>query len=182
MARVLRDVKGVTLQLEFVEVALLSSLPNELRQYFDVVTDPEDPVYRRLFPHAYLDPTEDRAEMAFTAFVRPESSEQRLAALDAVTMALDEAIAQGTGSAEVLHLTLTFEEVDAWVRAMNEIRLVLGVRLDIGDEATSAATVAVTSDSNELQYRELYDWLSWLQHELVEALLPAYEGIPDYDL
>ena len=172
MARVHADSEGVSLELEPTEVELLTTLPNELRAYFDVVTDPEDPVYQRLFPRAYLDPTEDQAEMAYTAFVRPTASEERLAALDATTHALEDATDIRGG----VMVRLGPEQVDAWARALNEARLTLGVQLHITEEHDLDG---LDPSDPRSALAAVYSWLSWLQTELIEALLPAYEHIPE---
>lgn len=172
MARVHMDTEGVSIELETAEVELLTALPTEIRRYFDVVTDPEDPVYQRLFPRAYLDPTEDQAEMAYTAFVRPESSESRLQALDALTLALEEATALPGG----VIVRLAPEQADAWARAINEARLALGVQLHITEEHELDG---LDQTDPRAPLAEIYGWLSWLQTELIEAILPAYDRIPD---
>jgi hypothetical protein len=171
MARVHRDPAGVSVELEPTEVELLTALPTELRRYFDVVTDPEDPVYQRLFPRAYLDPTEDQAEMAYTAFVRPESSETRLLALDALLLALEEATDIRGG----VMVRLNPDQTDAWVRAINEARLTLGVQLHITEEHELDG---LDPADPRAPMASIYGWLSWLQTELIDALLPAYENIP----
>ena len=63
--------------------------------------------------------------------------------------------------------TLTPDEADAWLRALNDLRLVLGTRLDVTEDI----------DFEDLDLREprgrdlaVYAYLSWLQEELVEAL------------
>lgn len=172
MARVTADAKGVTVELEDNEAELLGALPNELRAYFDVITDPEDPVYQRLFPRAYLDPTEDQAEMAFTAFIRPQSMDERLAALDGLTVALEDA--EELRGMRIVRLT--HEAADEWARAINEARLTLGVQLHITEEHELDG---VDPSDPRAPMAAIYGWLSWLQTELIEALLPAYEEIPE---
>jgi len=172
MARVHSDPEGVSVELEPNEAELLAALPTELRRYFDVVTDPEDPVYQRLFPRAYLDPTEDQAEMAYTAFVRPESSEERLNALDALTLALEDATDVRGG----VMVRLNADQADAWARALNEARLTLGVQLHITEEHDLDS---LDPGDPRAPMAAIYGWLSWLQTEIIEALLPAYEHIPD---
>ncbi|MFZ4515179.1 MAG: DUF2017 family protein [Acidimicrobiia bacterium] len=172
MARVFADATGVTIELEHNEAELLGALPSELRAYFDVVMDPEDPVYQRLFPRAYLDPTEDQAEMEFTAFVRPQSVEERLSALDGITVALEDA----TPVSGMMVVRLTPDEADGWARAINEARLTLGVQLHISEEHELDG---LDPSDPRAPIAAIYGWLSWLQTELIEALLPAYEDIPE---
>ncbi|MBV8950924.1 MAG: DUF2017 family protein, partial [Actinobacteria bacterium] len=84
------------------ELALLRGLPNELRALIDdpvpadpdvIRADPEgdaapeaaepidDAVRRRLFPIAYLDPTEEDAEQEWQRIVHPELVRSKLEAL-----------------------------------------------------------------------------------------------------
>jgi hypothetical protein len=62
---------------------------------------------------------------------------------------------------------LTPEEADAWLRALNDLRLVLGTRLDVGEDFDWDAVGPDHPDAQELA---LYAYLSWLQEQLVEAL------------
>ena len=58
------------------EIELLEQLPTQLRQVFDAPAS--DPAAARLFPRAYLDPTEEEAEAEFEALVQPELLRDRL--------------------------------------------------------------------------------------------------------
>ena len=64
---------------------------------------------------------------------------------------------------------LTAEEADAWLRGLNDLRLVLGTRLDVTEETDFELEL----DSGE-RGRELavYGYLTWLQEQFVEALSP----------
>ena len=59
------------------------------------------------------------------------------------------------------------DEADAWLRALNDLRLVLGTRLDVQED-----TFASEPDLNDPRGQALavYGYLSWLQEQLVEAL------------
>ncbi|HET7514965.1 MAG TPA: DUF2017 family protein, partial [Gaiella sp.] len=62
---------------------------------------------------------------------------------------------------------LTAEEADAWLRALNDLRLVLGTRLDVQED-----TFAEEPDLSSPRGHALavYGYLSWLQEQLVDAL------------
>jgi len=62
---------------------------------------------------------------------------------------------------------LTPEEADAWLRALNDARLVLGTRLDITEDFDWDAFDASDPQAPEIA---LYAYLSWLQEQLVEAM------------
>ncbi|MGH9280966.1 MAG: DUF2017 family protein, partial [Acidimicrobiales bacterium] len=80
--------------------------------------------------------------------------DRHLAALDAL---------EATAGAD--HLDV--EQADTWLKAINEVRLVLGTRLDVteeGDERPASIT-----DPRATAFAA-YDYLSGLQAELIEAL------------
>jgi len=140
---------GVRLQLSQDERALLVGLTGELRAQLEVT--PEDPSLRRLFPHAYDDDVDERAYRELTGD----------SLLDGRREALE--LLEQTADRE----RLTAEEADAWLRALNDLRLVLGTRLDVQED-----TFASEPDFSDPRGKALavYGYLSWLQEQLVEAL------------
>jgi len=62
---------------------------------------------------------------------------------------------------------LTAEDADAWLRVLNDLRLILGTRLDVTEDTTLAELDP--NDPNAHQYA-VYAYLSWLQEQLVAAL------------
>ena len=60
------------------------------------------------------------------------------------------------------------EQLHAWSRALNELRLVLGTRLDVAEDM-----VEVEPEDPRAPAFALYGYLSWLQGEIVEALSAA---------
>ena len=137
---------GVLLRLSPEERALVASLAGELRAQLDAGTD--EPSLRRLFPPAYDDEQDEQAyrELAGDGL------------LDGRRQAL-ELLAATAGSDR-----LSPEEADAWLRALNDLRLVLGTRLDVQEDALLEGP-----QSPELA---LYGYLSWVQEQLVAALAP----------
>lgn len=97
------------------ERELLRSLVPQLREL--LTTD--DPSLTRLFPTAYADDPERDA--GYQALVRDELLDKRFASLDV----LEETIDGGE---------LTGDELSAWMRSVNDLRLVLGTRLDVGED------------------------------------------------
>jgi hypothetical protein len=59
------------------------------------------------------------------------------------------------------------EEALAWMRAINDTRLLLGTRLDVGEDPDQRQ---VSPDDPRAPGFALYDYLSLLTQELVEAL------------
>ena len=135
---------GVLLRLSPEERALLAGLAAELRSQLD--GEPREPSLRRLFPPAYADEQDERAyrELAGGGL------------LDGRRQALELLAATSTSD------RLSAEEADAWLRALNDLRLVLGTRLDVQE-----GTLLDNPQTPELA---IYGYLSWLQEQLVAAL------------
>jgi hypothetical protein len=163
-ARFERRGEGVLVSLEPNEVELLRSIPNELQTTLAGSPAKDDPVYKRLFPSAYLDPTEESAEQEWQELVHPELLRERLAALERVTSTLDRAVTT-RGHSEV---ELGPEEVEAWLGVLNDARLALGTRLGVTEEAEAEEIDPSASDAAA---HAMYGWLTWLQNDLVETLL-----------
>jgi hypothetical protein len=139
---------GVRLRFSAEELLLLHDLLAELEVLLE---DPDDPTLRRLFPPAHSDP-EDEAQ--YRSLVRNQLVAGRSHALDAVR-------------ASLRRKKLSADEADAWLRALNDLRLVLGTRLDVTEDIDYEAL-----DLDEPRGHDLavYAYLSWLQEQLVEAL------------
>jgi hypothetical protein len=63
---------------------------------------------------------------------------------------------------------LTAEELDAWLRALGDLRLVLGTRLGVTEETYEEALDPADPRAQELS---LFVYLTWLQEQAVEAAL-----------
>jgi hypothetical protein len=151
---------ALTVSLAEEELALMRALPEQLRDVFD--DDNDDPARARLFPRAYLDPTAETEEAEWQALVHPSLLRERLDALELITVTLGRATFDG----DWWQIELTPEEVHAWLGVLNDTRLVLGTRL------------GVTEDERQLDPADpeagayaLYQWLTWVQGDLVQELL-----------
>jgi hypothetical protein len=138
---------GVQLRLSPEERALLAGLASDLRSQLE--GEPADPSFRRLFPPAYED---EQDEQAYRELAADELLDGRRQALELLA---------STATRD----RLSAEEADAWLRALNDLRLVLGTRLDVQEDALAEAP-----ESPELA---IYGYLSWVQEQLVAALTPA---------
>ncbi len=110
----------------------------------------DDPALARLFPHAYLDDAEAAAD--FRRYTEPELRGVKVKATQTVleSMAL-----------EAEKITLSNVEQLAWLQVLNDLRLVLGVRLNITD--------GEREDPDEPLF-QVYDWLTWLQGTLIDSI------------
>jgi hypothetical protein len=143
---------GIELTLSRDERTLLASLATELREQLD--GDTGDPTLRRLFPPAYDDEAEERAyrELAGDSLL-----DGRREALELLAETVDRD-------------RLSAEEADAWLRALNDLRLVLGTRLDVQEDAFAAD---LRPDEPNAAALAVYGYLSWIQEQLVAALAPG---------
>jgi len=150
------------------ELDLLVGLPEQLRALYG--SDENDPARTRLFPRAYLDPTEEQAEAEWQELVHPGLMEARLDALTTLEATL---AAAEPAKRDRLVVHLSPEEANAWLSVLNDARLALGTRLSVTDETDLA-----TLDPSDPAAPTLaaYAWLTYLEGELVDTLLG---GLPD---
>ena len=124
---------------------VLRTLVTELRSL--LTTD--SPALARLFPPPYGDDA-DRNE-GYAALAHPELIEHRLAALDVVASTVDAT-------------TLDEEQLSAWMRSINDVRLVLGTMLEIEDDDEPLV------DEANAATHQAYEYLGYLLERIVVAL------------
>ena len=132
---------------------LLASLPAELAERIDA--DPADPDLRRLFPPAY--DKDEESEDEYRRLTRDELLSGRREALQVLAE---------TARSE----RLSSQQLDAWLRALTDLRLALGTRLDVTEE-----TYDQEIDPSHPQAFELsvFAYLSWLQEQAVAAAMSS---------
>jgi Domain of unknown function (DUF2017) len=64
---------------------------------------------------------------------------------------------------------LTEPDARAWLRALNDVRLALGVRLGVTDDFDEHSD-EIDPDDPRAAYAWVYHWLAYLQESLVDAL------------
>ncbi|MFM7061805.1 MAG: DUF2017 family protein [Actinomycetes bacterium] len=155
----------LALGLREVEVAAVLDLARSVRIVLDAPLPPagDEAARDRLFPRAYLDPTEDAAELAFQAAVHADLAAGRIAAIDGLIHDLEGAEAVRGG----VRVVLDADRVGAWVGAINDLRLTLGTRIGVADDDPeySGPVAAEAGDTG------LYHWLTGLQDGLISYLL-----------
>ena len=119
---------------------------------------PEDPVLARLLPDGYRD--DPRASAEFRRYTEEGLRSAKVASAQSVLASLP-----ATGG-EVL---LSEPECQQWLRALNDVRLALSVRLGISDENEDLSE-HLTADDPRSAYVWVYQWLAYLQDSLIEAL------------
>ena len=156
--RVGRD--RVRVRLAQDEVAILRGLPDQLRT---VLGEGEDePVNRRLFPPAYLDVADIERDTEYHRLMHDDLVKEKLANLDLLTGSLD----RGSASIRRWTVDLTDEEATAWLAVLNDLRLALGVRLDITEDYDGDVD---DTDPRAPAFR-LLSYLGWLEEQLLDAL------------
>lgn len=141
------------------EAALLRTLVPQLRELLASGLSDEDASLTRLFPTAYANDPE--LDAGYQALVRDELLEKRFASLDVIDGLLAEADA-GPVTTEV-----DGEELSAWMRAVNDLRLVLGTRLDVSEDDDPAD---IGPDDPDAQAWAIYHYLAMLVSVIVDAL------------
>ena len=130
------------------------------------VDQPEDPVLLRLLPDAYRGDDED-ARAAASDFRRYTDSDLRAAKRGNATVVL-ESLPEGGG-----RLQLDRDQADAWLGALNDMRLALGTSLGVTEETDPED---YEEDHPARQALEVYGWLGWLQESLLSCLDPRVSG------
>jgi uncharacterized protein DUF2017 len=115
-----------------------------------VAEDVDAPSLRRLFPPAHDDP---QLQAEYSELTRAQLKRGREQALDVMQATVDQDV-------------LSADEADAWLRALNDVRLVLGTRLDVTEDFDWDA---LDRDDPRAPDLAAYAYSSWLQEQLVEA-------------
>ena len=142
-------------------IHLDESTRETLRGFLDqlaglVDAPPDDSRLRRLHPDAYhLDPEMDSE---WKGFMRPELEASRAASIATARAALTDS---GPLSEEQLH---------AFMRVMNSLRLVLGTLLGIEDDETEGPNDGDDLDDHLAAQWALYEFSGWLLEWTVMAL------------
>jgi hypothetical protein len=143
-----RTRRGFQLRLSREEREALRSLPGQLRE----LLEREDPSARRLFPPAYGDDAERNAE--YRRLVGDDLMAQRLSSLQVMEETLDAT-------------RLNEEQMTDWLATLNDLRLVLGTRLEVTEDMDPADLRPEDPDASLFA---LYYYLGWLEEEAVAAM------------
>ncbi|WP_173528981.1 DUF2017 domain-containing protein [Nonomuraea antri] len=162
---------GIIAEFEAAEVSLLRSLvsmvlglvepgqtsddPLERALGIGAGEAPSDPVLARLFPAAYADEKEASEFRRYTeATLRDGKRADARTVFDTARSGRNE---------------LDPEQAQAWLRALNDVRLALGTKLDVTEEIHDEIA-GMDEDDPRYPAFVTYDWLTYLQDSLVRAL------------
>jgi hypothetical protein len=141
--------------------SLDSAAPEELEKMLGLSGNaelPDDPVLARLLPDAYSDDPDASAE--FRRYTEETLRAAKISSAQAVLASLP------AGGGDVV---LSEPECQHWLKALNDVRLALGVRLGITDEEQDLTENLAASDPRSA-YIWVYQWLAYLQDSLIESL------------
>jgi len=144
------------LRIPAEERDLLRSVGPQLREVLvrqaTAIEAGADPAVDRLFPEAYPDDPERQTEYRLLA--HDSLMESHLGAL---------AVLEETADAD----RLTEDQLMAWMRAVNNVRLVLGTRLEVTEEGDERPRSPRDPRAGAFA---VYDYLTYLQGDIIEAL------------
>jgi hypothetical protein len=145
------------------EPAESTDLFDDLEKMFNETTaeppeTPVDPVLARLLPDAYQDDPESAGE--FRKYT--ESSLREAKKYFAQTLL--ETIPPKGG-----RVKLSADQARDWLRALNDVRLMFGVRLEVTEDFEEQLTTLDPKDPRVAAF-EVYGWLGAVQESLVRAI------------
>lgn len=139
----------------------------QLQNLGEQAAPPADPALLRLFPDAYRDDEDAAAD--FRRYT--ESGLRRLKAdrLVVTRVVLAELTTPEVSEDRPAVTDITRDKIPALLGALNDMRLVLGSRLDITDDEQEVTEFWDPDDPRRQQF-EIYQWLTWLQATLLDAI------------
>ncbi|MCL2541126.1 MAG: DUF2017 domain-containing protein [Nocardioidaceae bacterium] len=171
-ADLLRSLAAQLVELIHNERAATSTGSDPLEDLLDFsgpTTEPEDPVLQRLFPSAYHDDEEAAGE--FRRYTEGGLRDSKSKAAESIIDALEEAGLPPDPNDPDLVIDVELDEGAAltWMRAMADLRLALGVRLEV-EEDDQDYWDSLPDDDPRAQAHHLFEWLGYLQETLIDAV------------
>lgn len=156
--------RAVRLPLADVECVHLAGLVEEFMSMLTAADDEVDPGIERLAPAVYPEDAEASAE--FASATRDDLLDRRAADAAVVRRGLSpfvDAAAESLPEEPVLeprNIVIHSEDIDAWLRTLTALRLVIATRLDIGADDDQ-------HDPEDPRFG-VYDWLAYRLDGLIE--------------
>ena len=119
---------------------------------------PEDPVLARLLPDGYRDDPDAAGE--FRKYTEPALRSAKHQAAQEMLDTLPDAGGR---------IQLTQDQALSWLKALNDVRLALGVRLGVTEEFEEQWS-RLKPDDPQWSAFEVYAWLGAVQESLVQAM------------
>ena len=148
---------GVTVSFDSQEADVLRRLLSEMEDLL-LSAGIEDAVMERLFPDAYPE-EEPEAREDYRRYAVSELERMRTQAVqDAIELA---------GSHGPLDLVLDEGNASMWLSLFTDIRLAIGIRLDVDEEKMEAP---IDPRDPEAAALSVMHWVGWIQQEVIERL------------
>jgi hypothetical protein len=134
---------------------------------------PDDPVLQRLLPDAYRDDPDDAGE--FRRFTERSLTSTKVANAETLIGTLVDGglrfdqLPDELGDGDRVEVELDDAEVQAWLKALTDVRLSLAVRLGIESDH-DAELVSQSDDEATAAMSDIFEWLGYVQETLVAAL------------
>ena len=135
-------------------LAQLLAMPSE-------IVTPDDPVLLRLLPNAYADP---EAASDFRRYTEPQLRGAKQKNLRIVREELTILVDENHGG------VIEDLNADIWLKALNDLRIALSVRLEISEDSFDKFELLPDEDPQKPVYA-VYFWLGWLQENLLGLLV-----------
>lgn len=171
-------IRGLVSQIKDMLTARSGEAPqDELAELTGIRTGPteppEDKVLERLLPDFFRTDaadaaaesdgeTDENAAGALRSLHEPELVQAKTEVADLVlnTCPVDGGSVQLTG-----------EQADQWLTALNDVRLALGTALEVGEDGEDDLVDDAETDELRREHLGVYHWLTWVQDNLVTALV-----------
>lgn len=139
-------------------------------------TPPEDRIMARLLPDFHVENPEDGRDV-HVEYGRDLDMVEPSSDLSAALRSLHEpdlVEAKGVAADSLLSscpvdggtVRLSPEQADAWLAAVNDVRLALGTALDVSEDMPED----LGDDDPRSPHLSVYHWLTWLQENLLQAM------------
>jgi hypothetical protein len=151
---------SLSIRLPHAEGLVLCTLPRRLRDLLENESFHRR-IVDRLFPRAYAD---DDEETEYRQLIGNDLRDRKLASMALFEKTLERLRMRSWG----VELSVHAEEVDPWLGFVNDIRLFLGIELDIQDNDWGQELDP--EDETVGEEAVLLHFLTWLQQEILDAL------------
>ena len=142
------DATSYSLNIDASDRTTLNGLLDQLRDV--LMHEPSSDIARRLFPAAYHQ--DEQHEQEYQRLMRDELLSSRLASLSLTASLLEREMNSDS-------IVLSADELDALMRSINSLRLVLGTLLDVDEDEFEAH---LAEDDPAYGQYQLYSYLGWL--------------------
>ncbi|HEY3693538.1 MAG TPA: DUF2017 domain-containing protein [Pseudonocardiaceae bacterium] len=152
--------RGMVGQVREMLEARVAALPrDELAELTGITAGPTTPPADRVL--ARLLPDFHREDATLSGGLRALHEPELLAVKDGVA-----AVVLETCPARGGRIRLTDEQAQAWLSALNDVRLALGTVLEVTEDMPDE----LPADDPRAPHLVVYHWLTWVQESLIQAL------------